>query len=177
MLRKRRPVWIFLVCVTLSLFSFLILKSPRISGQQNFPSPNRRPACSCFCGDGTPNSFNLFSSADAKAGKCYGGPLPADVCGKAGKEMPAAQRRAICDGLKASRSSSCPAVKAFCDEQGPDTPKPDCQKPAPWFDPPSDCKDIQAPAVAINNRAVTVSVCGFPVYRGSPKPPVDELAL
>jgi hypothetical protein len=31
--------------------------------------------------------------------------------------------------------------------------------------------------VAINNQAVTVSVCGYPVFRGTPPPPVNEVAL
>ena len=177
MLRRRRSACIGVVVATLALFSFLLLNSPRTAGQQqNFPQPNRKPACTCFCGDGTFKSFNLFSREDAVAGKCYGGPLPADACGRLGGDMPAEQRRAICQGLNAGRSSSCPAVKAFCDEQG-DAPKQDCQKPAPWFDQPSDCKDVQAPVIAINNRAVTISICGLPVYRGAPTPPVNDLAL
>ena len=178
MLGRRRSACIAVVGIALGLFSFLLFNSPRTSGQQqNFPQPNRKPACTCFCGDGTFNSFNLFSRVDAKAGKCYGGPLPAAACGRLGREMPAEQRRAICEGLKASRSGSCPAVKAFCNDRG-DPSKQDCPKPAPWFDsPPSDCKDVQAPVVAINNGAVTVSVCGLPVYRGAPMPPADALSL
>jgi hypothetical protein len=177
MMLGRRSLWVLVVGLTLGILFVLVIRSPRAWGQQNFPQPNRRPACTCFCGDGTFKSFNVFSSEDAKAGKCYGGPLPIEACGQMGREMPAEQKRAICKGLKASRSASCPSVKAFCDGRGDDGSKPDCEKPAPWFDPPADCKEVQAPVVAINNRAVTISICGLPVFRGAPTPPVDDVSL
>jgi hypothetical protein len=176
-MRKRRSLWTVFFTVILAVFSFLLLDLARTSGQQSFPESNRRPACSCFCGGGTFASFSLFSKEDISAGKCWGGPLPADVCGRTLSGMPPNQKTAICEQIRASGSISCPAVKAACNNPGDKTPKPECQKPAPWFDPPSDCKDVQAPVVAINNRAVTVSVCGYPVFRGAPVPPVSEIVL
>ena len=177
MTRIRKSVCTAIAGLALGLFSFLIVKPPQTAGQQSFPQPNRKPACTCFCGDATFNSFRIFSAADVDAGKCYGGPLPADACGQAVNELPAAERAAVCQRLKASASANCPAVKAACGGTAGDGPKPDCQKPTPWFDPQPDCKDVQAPVVAINNRAVTVSVCGYPIFRGTQPPPYDPLAI
>ena len=178
MSRTTKSLYLATVGFALGFFCLLIVRPPGTAGQQSFPPPNRKPACTCFCGDATFNSFPIFSAAEISAGKCFGGPLPADVCGQAVNELPAAERAAVCQRLKAGRSASCPAAKAACDgATTQETPKRDCQKPAPWFDPSSDCKDVQAPVVAVNNQAVTVSVCGYPVFRGSPSPPINELAL
>src|SRR5688572_15921105 len=103
MSRRQRSSCIVAVGMTLGLFSFLFFNSSRIAGQRTFPPPNRKPACTCFCGGGTPDYFDLFSREDIKAGKCWGGPLPADVCGGAVGELPAAERREICQRLRASR--------------------------------------------------------------------------
>jgi hypothetical protein len=48
-----------------------------------------------------------------------------------------------------------------------------CDKPVPWFDGSSGCTDVQAPVVAINNGAATVSICGYPVFVGTP-PTIDQ---
>lgn len=49
-------------------------------------------------------------------------------------------------------------------------PEKKCEKPAPWFgDSSNGCTDIQTPAVAINSGAVTISICGYPVFRHIPR--------
>lgn len=171
----RSILLIFLVGIAAS--AALFLKSHVTVGQQqNFPPPNRKPACTCFCGDATFDSFNIFPKEAQLAGDCYGGPLPADVCGTVLADLPPAHVEDLCRRSKAA-GKICPALKPFCKDGIPPTGK-GCTDPAtPWFGGSPNCKDVQAPVVAINNAAVTVSICGLPVFRGSPPPPPDSVLL
>ena len=153
------------------LGALLFLRAPVTEGQQNFPQPNRKPACTCFCGDATFHSFNVFPVEAQRAGVCFGGPLPADKCGEDLANMPPGELRALCQRANA-RDLECPALKPLCGSRSGPTEK-GCNDPAtPWFGDSPGCKDVQAPAVAINNGAVTVSVCGYPVFRGVDPSPI-----
>ena len=143
------------------------------SGQQQIPG-NRKPACTCFCGGASPLPFNLFSAEEIDAAKCFGGPLPADKCGDYFKSLPEEQQKSSCATLKKERTStaSCPVLKTlvqYCDEKYPPDKKPDkkCEKPTPWFDSSSNCKDVQSPKIEVNEyyRLFTLSFCGDPVFR------------
>jgi hypothetical protein len=115
---------------------------------------------------------------------CWGGPLPAGNAGDHFKELPKDSQNLICKNLRSSggKNSSCPSFKALmqaCSEMGTSSgdKRPDCDSPTPWFDPPPGCKDMQAPVTAIKDKVVTVSVCGYTIFQGSPDPPIDELVL
>ncbi len=167
----------FLLLACTAVVIPLFLRVPVTEGQQqNFPQPNRKPACTCFCGDSTFNSFNIFPKEAQMAGECFGGPLPADVCGTVLAEQPPARIAELCRNAKAA-GKICPALKPFCKDDSPPTGK-GCHDPAtPWFGSPPDCKDVQAPAVALDRGAVTVSICGYRVFRGTLRMAHDDLML
>jgi len=148
---------------------FIQRSSTSFAQQQNFPPTNRKPACSCFCGDATFDSFNIFSGADIAAGKCYGGPLGVRACGETLRELPGDQLRALCQKAKA-RGKICPALAPVCDEPPPGS---GCQKPTPWFDNSAGCTDVQEPKVTIANGGVNLSICGLSVFRGTVKDPTN----
>lgn len=156
---------LFACVLSVVVWTILSDQSRTSSGQeQNFPQNNRRPACSCFCGDGTFNTFNLYTSDEIKAGKCWGGPLPADVCLT---RLPESERRAICNKVKTDPAfkslSKCPALAACGALENP-PPKTDCEKPTPWFGSSTGCKDVQSPQVTVKEGMVTLSICGYPLY-------------
>jgi len=141
--------------------------------QPNLPPPNRKPACSCFCGDPTFDSFNIFSKEDIAAGKCYGGPLGTAACGETLRELPGDQLRALCQQAKA-KGKVCPALAPVCDEPPPES---GCQKPTPWFDSSDGCPDIQKPQVTVTASAVRVSFCGLQVFQAAVKDNSDMYRL
>ncbi|MFN6964296.1 MAG: hypothetical protein ACK4S4_11090 [Pyrinomonadaceae bacterium] len=150
-----------------------------VVSQQNFPQPNRKPACTIFCGDNTMNYVVL-----AKPPACWGGPLPADNAGGALDGVPPGDKAAICDSLKATQGdrASCPAYKALmraCGGSGGGGKGSDrCDEPSlPWFDRGAACSDVQAPLVATQGDLVRVSVCGYSVFTGKNPIPGDKLAL
>lgn len=147
------------------------------SGQQQFPPTNRKPACGCYvCGK------LLAVDFPNKAKDCYG-ILATDACPVELAKMPD-KGRAACQAIKKSSKdgslNGCQALAQYCDslsEQPPkeEPPEKNCEKPTPWFGtPPSGCKDVQSPVAAINAGAVTLSICGSPVFRWADK---DPLAL
>lgn len=146
------------------------------SGQQQIPG-NRKPACTCYCGGGSPLPFNLFDVAEIKAGKCFGGPLPEDKCGDYFKSLPNEQQKSSCDTIKteAKSTASCPVLKAlaqYCEEKFPPDKKPDkkCEKPTPWFGTSSGCKDVQEPEISINSSGVSLRICGLTLFSNSDNP-------
>jgi hypothetical protein len=52
--------------------------------------------------------------------------------------------------------------------------KKKCEKPTPWFGNSSNCSEVQSPVIAINAGAVTLTMCGYPVFRWVPPDPKDE---
>lgn len=143
------------------------------SGQQQFPPGNRRPACSCFCGGTTPEYTVFFDQADISAGKCFGGPLPADVCGRDYlNSVPPEDRPRFCAKIKdkyTSSKSSCPLLAQLaqdCQAYKDSPPETNCEKPTPWFD-PSGCADVQDTQIEIDRRTATatVSMCGYVILR------------
>jgi hypothetical protein len=89
--------------------------------------------------------------------------------------MPTDKVQSICEKIKAQKGfksfqATCPVFATFCSEE---KKSPDCENPTPWFGPPpAGCKDVQSPAVAMTKGAVTLSVCGFPVFS---RPAPDDL--
>ena len=144
------------------------------SGQQQFPPTNRKPACTMFCGDGSPNYFSLFPREYASSGKCYGGPLPPDQASDQFNSLSEGDKATVCQNLKTAsrRNTSCPAFKtlvALCNQNEP--PKKECEKPTPWFGNSSACADAQAWVAEMDGRTVTLSICGAPVFRHVVEPP------
>lgn len=157
--------------VTLGLFVFSMIDSQRSSGQRmsEIP-PNRKPACTIFCGDST---FNTIALAQPPA--CWGGPLPAGSAGDSYKEWSKEDRKAICKNLASSgrTAASCPAFKtlmAACEQDGnvppgaQPTPTPKCDPPAqgsedgPWNR--ADCKSFQDVLFRRTGGSIVVSACG-----------------
>ena len=58
----------------------------------------------------------------------------------------------------------CADTAKYCSNGKPPGEK-NCEKPNPWFSNSSNCMDVQNPVVAINAGAVTLSICGSPVFR------------
>ena len=146
------------------------------SGQQQFPPTNRKPACTMFCGDSSPNYFNLFPREYAASGKCYGGPLPPDQAADQFNSLPEADKAAVCQNLESAtgRTPSCPSFKTLaqlCNQTEP--PKKECEKSTPWFGNSSTCEDVQAWMAEMDGRTVTLSICGAPVFRYVVEPPGD----
>jgi hypothetical protein len=173
-MRKR----LIIVTIVLATFSAVFDPSQQpSSGQQQLPPTNRKPACTIFCGDPSPNPkinfFWLFTREQWRAGKCYGGPLPADQATNYYNGLSQEDRNALCQNLNALNEPTrqCPAFKRLawlCENEPP--PKNDCEKPTPWFGaPPPGCKEVQNPVVTINAGTVTLSICGFRIYRWVPK--------
>lgn len=148
------------------------------SGQQQFPQSNRKPACTIFCGDPSPvpkvNYFWLFTKEEEKAGKCYGGPLPADRANDYyNNDLSAEQRSAMCQNLASTThepTRACPTFQRLawlCKNEPPknEPPKNDCKKPTPWFGNSTNCKDVQGWLTEMRDREVTLSVCGAPIFR------------
>jgi len=112
--------------------------------------PNRKPACSVFCGDATMNYVVL-----AEPPACWGGPLPAGSAGDHFRELPKDAQNMICKNLKSTDKTgrSCPVFKtlmAACGGDEKESPKdqpPETQPSPPAGgspgDPPDDCKDRQ----------------------------------
>lgn len=146
------------------------------SGQQQFPPTNRKPACTMFCGDGSPNYFNLFPREYALSGKCYGGPLPPDQAADQFNTLSEGDKATVCQNLKTApgRTTSCPSFKTLaqlCSQNEP--PKKECEKSTPWFGNSSTCGDVQAWMAEMDGRTVTLSICGAPVFRYVVEPPGD----
>lgn len=160
------------------LFSLVGLSS---SGQQSNIPPNRKPACSIFCGGNTPDYIVL-----GQPPKCWGGPLPAAEAGNQSKklsELSAENRKGFCEYLKAKNpsSKSCPAYKTLllaC--EGTDPPPPE-KEPAkckqrgeydvPWFDPSAEgCQQLQDTRINANwtsanggSCTLTLTACNYTV--------------
>lgn len=146
---------------------FLAGKPQPSSGQRmsEIP-PNRKPACTIFCGDGSFNTIEL-----AKPPACWGGPLPAGNAGDHFKQLPEESQNTICQNLKSAgrTGSSCPSFKslmAACGgrENPPGDPKQECDPPAagsedgPWNR--ADCKNFQDVLFRRTGRSIVVSACG-----------------
>ncbi len=99
--------------------------------------------------------------------KCGGGPVTLEqALGQFPGNVSLAMRSKV-DSHQAKLGKDDPFLTCLGDDKKPESK---CEKPAPWFGEPSkDCTDIQAPAVAVNAGAVTVSICGYPVFRHAPK--------
>jgi len=168
--------------------SFFTASSLAQPGQQD-PSGTRKPACGCFiCGDlareasrkGINLPFNFVEFEDKKP-DCAG-ILAEDACPRELAQIPKETREKFCQQIKAglkftSFKDSCPVLAASC-EPDDKTPPPEkkCEKPTPWFEPSSDCSDVQNQVVAINAGAVTLSICGSPIFRWVP-PDNDPLLI
>lgn len=144
------------------------------SGQQNFPPSSRKPACGCYvCGK------LLAVEFPDKAKDCYG-ILAADACMVQLANMPDKKREGYCQKIKAERGftsfkDSCPNYAASCEPggkkqppEGENPPGKKCEKPTPWFDTSSDCSDVQSPRIAVNQGAVSLSICGSLIFRYVP---------
>ena len=149
------------------LFSLVGLSSP--GPQQDIP-PNRKPACSVFCGGNTPDYIVL-----GQPPKCWGGPLPAGEAGNQAKklsELSAENRKGFCQYLRANNQThkSCPAFKTLmmaCD--GDETPPPEkepmkCKErgeyDVPWFDPSAPgCQQLQQTRLNANWTATNGGTC------------------
>ena len=172
-----RRVAISVTAVLGIVFAAAFSPNPRPSfGQQQFPPPNRKPACTIFCGGPSPNYFWLFTREQQRAGQCYGGPLPADQATNFYNELSEEQRTAMCQNLKAAdkRTMKCPSFKTLaqlCNQNEP--PKNECEKSTPWFGNSSTCEDVQAWMAEMDGRTVTLSICGAPVFRYVVEPPGD----
>ena len=139
------------------------------SGQQN-PPTSRKPACGCYvCG-------KLDAVEFPDKGDCAG-ILAEDACTRSLGSMPPEKREGFCQKIKAklnftSFKDSCPAFAA-CEPGGPTGEKPPpekkCEKPTPWFGSSPTCTEVQSPVVAINTGAVTLTICGYPVFRHVPE--------
>lgn len=169
---KKGTKWLFLAGV-LSLILAAVLTEHRTPsfGQQTYPTPNRKPACTIFCGDGSFNTINLFPPRSAK---CWGGPLPADGAGDAFNGMSEENKNMVCQSLKSAgkADSACPVfkkLKEICRErESPDDQSKDkkCEKPrSPWLgSPPTDCKDFQSWQVEQTGGTVSLYICGYNVF-------------
>jgi hypothetical protein len=124
----------------------------------------------------------LFTKEQYDAGECYGGPLPADGANNYyNNDLSPAQRKAVCQNLKErdEPTRACPAFKRLeflCKEnEAPDNapPKNKCEKPTPWFGNSSNCQNVQTWIAEMDGRAVTLSICGAPVFRYVVEPPGD----
>jgi hypothetical protein len=175
----RSRILIISAAVAFLFVVFFVTRPPSTSlGQQNFPEPNRKPACSIFCGDGTMNYVVL-----ANPPACFGGPLPAGNAGDYFKDLPNETKNATCQKLRSTgrTASSCPAFKtlmAACGGSGPEEEPPPakkkCEEPAPWFDGSKRCTDIQSPVIAKTGNGVSLTMCGLEVYHWVP-PTSDPL--
>ena len=172
-----RPRVITLTIVTIVLAFLFSLVGLSSSGQQQEISPNRKPACSIFCGN-TPDYIVL-----GQPPKCWGGPLPAGQAGNQSKNWSKEDWKAVCQRLRANsqRNSSCAAFKALmatCD--GNETPPPDkeptkCKErgeyDVPWFDPSAPgCQQLQETRLNANWSAtnggtctITLTACNYTV--------------
>ena len=94
-------------------------------------------------------------------------------------KLPEEKRARFCQKVKtqlnfSSFKDSCPVYESACEPEAREPPKekqpPEkkCEKPIPWFDSSSDCSEVQSPVIAINTGAVTVTMCGYPVFRRDP---------
>jgi hypothetical protein len=146
-------------------------------GQQN-PPISRKPACGCYvCG-------KLDAVEFPDKGDCAG-ILAEDACGQQVANFPKEKREGFCQKVKAqlkftSFKDSCPVFTSFCQDQGQgptkEPPEKKCEKPTPWFGGSSNCSEVQSPVVAVNAGAVTLTICGYPVFRWVP-PDNDPLQL
>lgn len=175
----KRTITRFLICFSILVVAigaiFLARYSQPSAGQQNFPEPNRKPACTIFCGDSTMNYVVL-----ANPPACWGGPLPAGSAGDRYKDWSKEDRKAICQNLRSAgrTDSSCPSFKtlvAACEQDGYGTPK-DQPPPTSKCDPPAegsedgpwnraDCKDFQDISFRLTGRALVASACGLVLAR------------
>lgn len=148
---------------------FIVQEPPRSSGQERIPS-SRVPPCGCYvCGK------LLAVNFPDKAPNCAG-ILATDACPIEMSAMPPEKRRAFCKELREKSSNksldACLNLRGACEGDEPLPPK--CEPAAPWFDPSSDCTDVEKPKVAIVNGGVELSFCGLVAYRLVDK---DPLAL
>lgn len=173
-MRPKATTLTIVIAILMVLSSFV---GPSSSGQQEIP-PNRKPACSIFCGDGTMNYVVM-----GQPPKCYGGPLPADQAGDQFKGVSEEDRKAVCQNLKIADSTtkSCPAYKTLMQGcGGKETPPPPEKEPAkckertgdpPWFDPSAEgCQQLQntrmnASWTAVNGGTctLTLTACNYTV--------------
>lgn len=165
---KKRMKWLFLTSVLMVTVAAVLAEYAPSFGQRNLPPSNRKPACTIFCGSG-PGYFWLFPMEQAKAGKCWGGPLPADKAGNYYEELSEESKNSLCQHLKSAdkRTSSCPAFKTLmqsCNNNPPKDKK--CEKPdSPWLGSPStDCKDFQSWQVEQTGGTVKLYICGYNVF-------------
>ena len=143
------------------------------SGQQN-PPTSRKPACGCYvCG-------KLDAVEFPDKGDCAG-ILAEDACTQNLGNLPREKREGFCQKIKAqlkftSFKDSCPAFAASCEPGGSTggnpPPEKKCEKPTPWFGGSPNCKEVQSPVIAINAGAITLTICGYPVFRLEDNDPV-----
>jgi hypothetical protein len=151
-------LWRLLIAV---LVTFVIAPSGFLQDRQNFPPSNRKPACGCYvCG------LLLAVQFPNKDKDCVG-ILATDACPEELARMPAEQRKAACQLLKAkSKNSSldeCLILRHAC-ETGENPLPEECNPPAPWFDPAGDCTNIQSWQITQTRGTVSVSMCGQIVF-------------
>lgn len=147
------------------------------SGQQN-PPTSRKPACGCYvCGK--------LDAVEFEDNQDCAGILAEDACTRNLGNLPREKREGFCQKIKAklkftSFKDSCPAFAAACEPGGSTGEKPPpekkCEKPTPWFGGSSNCSEVQSPVVAVNTGAVTLTICGYPIFRWVP-PDSDPLLL
>lgn len=161
--------------VAVGLFAFWIFESQPAAGQRmSEVPPNRKPACTIFCGDATMNYIVLD-----RPPACFGGPLPAGNASDYPKDLSKEDRKRMCQNLKSADKSaaSCPAFKQLmqsCNE--PEPPEKKCKEPsAPWLgSPPAGCKDFQGWQIEQTGGTVSLYVCGYRVY-SNPTVGTDKL--
>jgi hypothetical protein len=165
---RTKTLTLAIVCA--AVIGALLGSGQQPSSGQQFPEGTRKPACGCYiCGSPLFENFE-----DQAAAKPCAGILSVDACPVELAKMPKEKRDAFCQKVKTqlkfnSFRDSCPVYAASCEpDEKNSPPEAKCEKPNPWFDPSSDCSDVQSPQIAIKQSAVSLSICGSPVFRYVP---------
>jgi hypothetical protein len=144
------------------------------SGQERRKGTEAAPGGCFICGNMPGMHTAMFEGAD------WFGTLSWDACPiKKYSEDNPEKLKGICQQIKTefnftSFKTSCPSLAPYCEPEakGPskekEPPETKCDKPTPWFDSSSDCSEVQSPVIRINTGAVTVTICGYPVFRQDP---------
>ncbi|MEP7148610.1 MAG: hypothetical protein ABI857_06975 [Acidobacteriota bacterium] len=173
-MKRRSRILIISATFLLLLGAGFVTRPPSTSfGQQNYPESNRKPACGCYvCGLLLAVNFPGMAPP-----RCFG-ILATDACPVEMAKLPVEQRKAFCKALKArskdGNMDSCLNLRGACDgvdgDDDDDTPpETKCEKPAPWFDRSTSCTDVQSPLTEVKGNAITVSMCGFQIFRAVPQ--------
>lgn len=169
---KPKTLTLTIVCAVFMAVQFSAGSEPS-SGQERRKGTEKAPGGCFICGNIPGMHTVLFEDAD------WFGTLAEDACPikKYGENNPD-KLKALCQSVKTrfnlTSFKSCPSLAPFCESDKKEPPKekqpPEttCEKPTPWFNDSSSCSEVQSPVVTMNTGAVTVTICGYPVFRGDP---------